>query len=85
MNRLGKLITSSVIGVTIVGGSLFAASPAMAASVIDWIIEPTQSSCNGAVEGSVRAASYSGYKNIKSVKCYRSHGQWEGWVSYTKP
>lgn len=89
MNRLTKLIVSSVVSVTLAGATLLAASPATAATqVTEWIAQSTQSVCNSVMEGRVRAASYSGYTNIQSSgSCYyvSSRGVWEGWVSYTRP
>ncbi|MWB97946.1 hypothetical protein [Agromyces seonyuensis] len=88
MNRLKKSLVGSALGLALVGGSLVAAAPAVAAtSVTEWIQQSTKSSCLGAMEGIVRKASYSGYKNIKTSSCiYLSTRKvWEGWVSYTKP
>lgn len=89
MNRLTKIVATSAVGITLVGATLIAAAPATAStSVIEWIQKSTQSVCNSTMEGRVRAASYSGYKNIRSSgSCYylSTRRVWEGWVAYTIP
>lgn len=87
MNLRKNSIATFALAATLVGASLAAATPAMAASVTQWISKPTQSNCISSTEGAVRAASYSGYTNIRSSKCIylSSRNVWEAWVSYTTP
>jgi Holliday junction resolvase-like predicted endonuclease len=82
MNRASKWVASCVVGVALVGMSLVAASPAMASPEIDWIMKSTKSGCIAAVEGKVRAASYSGYTNIKASSCTQYSNTWQAFVSY---